>query len=103
MHACIGIVSDVLSSTPPASFTHTVHNVRAVYCILQLNGRVIHSFIHLCKETAFLLQIFNYGRIYGAGKKFAVLLLQQFNPSMSLSEAEEKAEILYEATKGKRM
>lgn len=45
-------------------------------------------------------KIFNYGRIYGAGLKFAVQLLQQFNPVLSEAEAKATAERLYEATKG---
>lgn len=45
-------------------------------------------------------KIFNYGRIYGAGLKFAVQLLQQFNPTLSEVQARETAERLYEATKG---
>jgi DNA polymerase gamma 1 len=47
-------------------------------------------------------KILNYGRIYGAGKPFAILLLQQFNPSLSHEEAEEKAMVLYQSTKGSR-
>jgi DNA polymerase gamma 1 len=45
-------------------------------------------------------KIFNYGRIYGAGLKFAIQLLQQFNPSLSEPEAKQTAEALYAATKG---
>lgn len=45
-------------------------------------------------------KIFNYGRIYGAGLKFAVQLLRQFNPLMSHREAQEVAEKLYQSTKG---
>ncbi|KAL3229711.1 DNA polymerase gamma [Nakaseomyces bracarensis] len=46
-------------------------------------------------------KIFNYGRIYGAGVKFAAQLLKQFNPSLSEKEAKETAVKLYESTKGK--
>lgn len=46
-------------------------------------------------------KIFNYGRIYGAGVKFAALLLKQFNPSLSDQRAKEVATELYESTKGK--
>lgn len=46
-------------------------------------------------------KIFNYGRIYGAGVKFAAQLLKQFNPSLSEQEAKETAVKLYENTKGK--
>lgn len=46
-------------------------------------------------------KVFNYGRIYGAGAKFAVTLLKKFNPSISDKEAKETAKRLYGATKGK--
>ncbi|KAL8370360.1 hypothetical protein RB595_000642 [Gaeumannomyces hyphopodioides] len=45
-------------------------------------------------------KIFNYGRIYGAGLKFASQLLRQFNPILSESETTETASKLYAATKG---
>eukprot|EP00049_Salpingoeca_infusionum_P006199 m.102709 g.102709 ORF g.102709 m.102709 type:complete len:1101 (+) comp13227_c0_seq7:304-3606(+) len=45
-------------------------------------------------------KIFNYGRIYGAGVRFAQQLLQQFNPAMSNEEARQKARDLYAKTKG---
>lgn len=45
-------------------------------------------------------KVFNYGRIYGAGVKFATRLLKQCNASLSDAEAEEKAHKLYEQTKG---
>ena len=48
------------------------------------------------------VQVFNYGRIYGAGNPFAVQLLKQFNSTISDGEAEEKASTLYAATKGIR-
>ncbi|OWB54568.1 hypothetical protein B5S28_g418 [[Candida] boidinii] len=46
-------------------------------------------------------KVFNYGRIYGAGAKFAVTLLKKFNPSITDKEAKETAKRLYAATKGK--
>lgn len=46
-------------------------------------------------------KIFNYGRIYGAGVKFAGELLRQFNPSLTENEAKQTAAHLYENTKGK--
>lgn len=46
-------------------------------------------------------KIFNYGRIYGAGVKFAGELLRQFNPSLTEDEAKQTATLLYENTKGK--
>lgn len=45
-------------------------------------------------------KIFNYGRIYGAGVKFATRLLKQFNVNLSDKEAEETATRLYQLTKG---
>lgn len=47
-------------------------------------------------------KVFNYSRIYGAGEKFAVELLRQFNPALSREEAFKKASKLYRYTKGKR-
>lgn len=48
-------------------------------------------------------KIFNYGRIYGAGVKFATALLKQFNPSISDVGAVKTAEDLYKATKGEKL
>ena len=45
-------------------------------------------------------KVFNYGRIYGAGVKFASTLLRQFNPSLSEKETYETAARLYQETKG---
>jgi DNA polymerase gamma 1 len=45
-------------------------------------------------------KVFNYGRIYGAGLKFAAQLLRQFNPTLSEREAYNIAIKLYTATKG---
>jgi len=50
-----------------------------------------------------LLQIFNYGRIYGAGLKFAQQLLMKFNHQMKQAEAQQKARTMFQATKGKRV
>ncbi|OCK81353.1 hypothetical protein K432DRAFT_425028 [Lepidopterella palustris CBS 459.81] len=47
-------------------------------------------------------KVFNYGRIYGAGLKFASTLLRQFNPSLSESETSQTAQNLYQTTKGKK-
>ncbi|RAL14633.1 DNA-directed DNA polymerase gamma MIP1 [Aspergillus homomorphus CBS 101889] len=47
-------------------------------------------------------KVFNYGRIYGAGVKFAATLLRQFNPSMTEKETQEVASKLYTETKGAR-
>lgn len=45
-------------------------------------------------------KVFNYGRIYGAGVKFATRLLKQCNNKLSDSEAEKIAKELYVNTKG---
>ncbi|KAM4068160.1 DNA polymerase family A domain-containing protein [Hirsutella rhossiliensis] len=45
-------------------------------------------------------KVFNYGRIYGAGLKFAATLLRQFNPGLSEKETMETASRLYANTKG---
>ncbi|RYP87135.1 hypothetical protein DL769_000594 [Monosporascus sp. CRB-8-3] len=45
-------------------------------------------------------KVFNYGRIYGAGLKFAATLLRQFNPALSEQETLEIAGKLYATTKG---
>ncbi|KAK5664010.1 hypothetical protein OQA88_224 [Cercophora sp. LCS_1] len=45
-------------------------------------------------------KVFNYGRIYGAGLKFAAQLLRQFNPSLSEKETLAIASKLYSTTKG---
>ncbi|KAK7737791.1 DNA-directed DNA polymerase gamma mip1 [Cytospora paraplurivora] len=45
-------------------------------------------------------KVFNYGRIYGAGLRFAAQLLRQFNPSLSDRETVDTATKLYAATKG---
>jgi len=46
-------------------------------------------------------KVFNYSRIYGAGRKHAVLLLLQSNPSMTPAQAKKLADQLYASTKGK--
>ena len=45
-------------------------------------------------------KVFNYGRIYGAGVKFASTLLRQFNPHISEKETQDIATRLYKETKG---
>lgn len=47
-------------------------------------------------------KVFNYGRIYGAGLKFASTLLRQFNPSLTDSQTSKTANDLYQTTKGKK-
>ncbi|GEQ72640.1 hypothetical protein JCM33374_g6327 [Metschnikowia sp. JCM 33374] len=45
-------------------------------------------------------KIFNYGRIYGAGVKFATQLLKQCNASIDDESAAKMADELYQSTKG---
>ena len=45
-------------------------------------------------------KVFNYGRIYGAGLKFASTLLRQFNPSLTEKQTNVIASRLYKETKG---
>jgi DNA polymerase gamma 1 len=45
-------------------------------------------------------KVFNYGRIYGAGLKFAQGLLKRFNPALSQEEAVAIGQKLYAETKG---
>lgn len=45
-------------------------------------------------------KIFNYGRIYGAGVKFATTLLKRFNPDFTDEECKNRAHDLYAETKG---
>ena len=47
-------------------------------------------------------KIFNYGRLYGAGKQRTEMLLKQFNPYLTEKSAHEKAKTLYAVTKGRR-
>ncbi|RMZ89723.1 hypothetical protein DV736_g3053, partial [Chaetothyriales sp. CBS 134916] len=47
-------------------------------------------------------KVFNYGRIYGAGLKFAAMLLRQFNPTLSEAQTADIASKLYKETKGIR-
>lgn len=61
---------------------------------------VTASMIGISRDQA---KVFNYGRIYGAGRAFAEKLLQQFDPTMSEEEARKKARTMYAQTKGKRM
>jgi DNA polymerase gamma 1 len=48
-------------------------------------------------------KVFNYGRIYGAGLKFASTLLRQFNPSLTDAQTTKTANDLYQNTKGKKI
>ena len=96
----------IASTIGDSSFTK-IHGSTAVsWMNLQgkkSDGTDIHSktasIIGISRDQA---KVFNYGRIYGAGKKFAEKLLLQFNPLMTTQEAAQKANIMYESTKGKR-
>lgn len=71
--------------------------------ILVLNRSVFVFIFPSWSLLLLLFQIFNYGRVYGAGEKFAVRLLMQFNHMLTFPQAERTAAKLYEATKGIRM
>ena len=45
-------------------------------------------------------KVFNYSRIYGAGKKHAIQLLLQNDPTLDAAQAGELADALYQSTKG---
>lgn len=47
-------------------------------------------------------KVFNYGRIYGAGLKFASTLLRQFNPKLSDKQTHDISTRLYKETKGSK-
>ncbi|KAF7724844.1 DNA-directed DNA polymerase gamma mip1 [Apophysomyces ossiformis] len=47
-------------------------------------------------------KVFNYGRIYGAGVKFATSLLMQYNQELDLETAKIRAADLYRNTKGEK-
>eukprot|EP00794_Sanderia_malayensis_P010213 gene10213-11263_t len=49
---------------------------------------------------SFHLKILNYGRIYGAGQRYAKQLLVQFNHRLTEEDAEMKAAQLFKSTKG---
>ncbi|KHJ44993.1 DNA-directed DNA polymerase [Trichuris suis] len=48
-------------------------------------------------------KVLNYGRMYGAGRAFAVRLLKGFRPDLSSDEAERLATKLYRRTKGRNV
>ncbi len=54
------------------------------------------SLVGISRDQA---KVFNYGRIYGAGKTFAQKLLREFNHKMTKEEANSKAQKLYLETK----
>nr|CAG4650726.1 EOG090X00SQ [Simocephalus serrulatus]SVE94067.1 EOG090X00SQ [Simocephalus serrulatus] len=55
------------------------------------------STVQITRDQA---KILNYGRIYGAGERFAKTLLMQFNHRLTEQEAIEKARKMYSVTKG---
>ncbi|RPA92721.1 hypothetical protein L873DRAFT_141624 [Choiromyces venosus 120613-1] len=67
------------------------------------NGTDLHSktakILDISRNNA---KVFNYGRIYGAGVKFASTLLREFNPTITDVECTETATDLYTKTKGKQ-
>jgi len=65
------------------------------------DGTDLHSHTaSILKITRDASKIFNYGRIYGAGARYANTLLRQFNPSLTEGESASLSEKLYKATKG---
>jgi DNA polymerase gamma 1 len=63
-------------------------------------GNDMHSktaqFAGISRDQA---KILNYGRIFGAGRQFAQVLLQQFNGQLTTEEAQKKAANIYAQTK----
>ncbi|ELT96390.1 hypothetical protein CAPTEDRAFT_18002 [Capitella teleta] len=57
------------------------------------------SLVGISRDQA---KVFNYGRIYGAGVKFAKQLLMQFNHRLTEEEAAAKARLMYARTKGRK-
>lgn len=68
------------------------------------NGTDLHTItakaVGISRDHA---KVINYARIYGAGQNFAQVLLKQFNPSFSDSEAKSKALKMFALTKGKKL
>ncbi len=89
-----------------SSSTH-IHGCTASSWMNLQGKKSDHSDIH--SKTASMIgisrdqaKVFNYGRIYGAGRKFAEKLLLQFNPELTEVQASEKARFMFEGTKGKK-
>ncbi|CAG8615406.1 7418_t:CDS:2 [Ambispora leptoticha] len=57
------------------------------------------SILGISRDSA---KVFNYGRIYGAGLKFAIQMLRQFNENIEEADAQKRAESLYKQTKGEK-
>nr|SVE79946.1 EOG090X00SQ [Daphnia magna] len=65
------------------------------------DGTDMHSRTALAVDiTRDQAKVLNYGRIYGAGERFAKTLLMQFNHRLTEKEAAEKARKMYSITKG---
>nr|SVE87207.1 EOG090X00SQ [Daphnia similis] len=65
------------------------------------DGTDMHSRTALAVDiTRDQAKVLNYGRIYGAGERFAKTLLMQFNHRLTEKEAAEKARKMYSMTKG---
>ena len=73
---------------------------KTTQCIYTITEIFILRVCYLKISIFCILQVFNYGRVYGAGEKFAIRLLMQFNHKLTHAQAEEKARKLYETTKG---
>lgn len=85
--------------------TFKIHGGNAVGFMTLEGTKAAGTDLH--SRTAYILgisrndaKVFNYGRIYGAGLKFAATLLRQFNPGLSEKETMETASKLYATTKG---
>ncbi|KAB5557907.1 DNA polymerase family A-domain-containing protein [Coniochaeta sp. 2T2.1] len=85
--------------------TFKIHGGNAIGFMTLEGTKVAGTDLH--SRTAAILgitrndaKVFNYGRIYGAGLKFAAQLLRQFNPSLSERQTLEIASKLYATTKG---
>lgn len=50
----------------------------------------------------YIINVFYFVRIYGAGQNFAESLLKQFNPSISDTAARSKAQKMFQLTKGNK-
>ncbi|KAH9247141.1 hypothetical protein BASA81_015284 [Batrachochytrium salamandrivorans] len=93
---------NILTSAFPDAQHILEQHAQCTYWISS-RSRINSQFVCLGQARATIgSKVFNYGRIYGAGLKFAVQLLLQGNPEMTREVAEEKAEMLYKSTKGQR-
>ena len=67
----------------------------------KVDGTDLHSrtakLVGISRDHA---KVLTYGRIYGAGVRFAEQLLRQFNPNLTQMLAKRKARLMYNSTKG---